>query len=105
MGNYLDRVHVGLDYFDASINRLAAWTIGIRNMQRALLIALLEPTEKLQRLELMADYTARLALFESIKSLPFGAVWNYFCETRNAPTDDALLAPIRSYEAEVLSKR
>ena len=104
-GNFLDRIHVGLDYFDASINRLAAWAIGARNIQRALLIALLEPTEELKRFELTADYTSRLALFESIKSLPFGAVWNYFCETRDAPTDDALLAPIRSYEAEVLSKR
>ena len=105
VGNFLDRIHVGLDYFDASINRLAAWAIGARNIQRAILIALLEPTEKLKRFELMADYTSRLALFESIKSLPFGAVWNYFCETRDAPTDDALLAPIRTYEAEVLSKR
>lgn len=105
VGNFLDRIHVGLDYFDASINRLAAWAIGARNIQRAILIALLEPTEKLKRFELMADYTSRLALFESIKSLPFGAVWNYFCETRDAPTDDALLAPIRNYEAEVLSKR
>ena len=105
VGKYLDRIHVGLDYFDASINRLAAWAIGARNIQRALLIALLEPTEKLIRLELMADYTSRLALFESIKSLPFGAVWNYFCETRDAPTDDALLVPIRNYEVEILSKR
>lgn len=105
VGNFLDRIHVGLDYFDASINRLAAWAIGARNIQRAILIALLEPTEKLKRFELMADYTSRLALFESIKSLPFGAVWNYFCETRDAPTDDALLAPIRTYEAKVLSKR
>ncbi|MBC9889737.1 MAG: L-rhamnose isomerase [Opitutae bacterium] len=105
VGKYLDRIHVGLDYFDASINRLAAWAIGARNIQRALLIALLEPTDKLIRLELMADYTSRLALFESIKSLPFGAVWNYFCETRDAPTDDALLLPIRNYEVEVLSKR
>lgn len=105
VGNFLDRIHVGLDYFDASINRLAAWAIGARNIQRAILIALLEPTEKLKRFELMADYTSRLALFESIKSLPFGAVWNYFCETRDAPTDDALLAPIRNYEAKVLSKR
>ena len=105
VGKYLDRIHVGLDYFDASINRLAAWAIGARNIQRALLIALLEPTEKLIRLELKADYTSRLALFASIKSLPFGAVWNYFCETRDAPTDDALLVPIRNYEVEVLSKR
>ena len=104
-GRFLERIHIGLDYFDASINRVAAWAIGIRNLQRALLIALLEPTEKLQSLELSGDYTARLALFESIKSLPFGAVWNYFCESQEAPTDDALLAPIRSYEAEVLSKR
>ncbi len=105
VGNFLDRTHVGLDFFDASINRVAAWAIGTRNIQRALLIALLEPTEELQKFELAADYTSRMALFESLKSLPFGAVWNYFCETQDAPVDNDLLVPIRSYEVEVLSKR
>ncbi len=105
VGNYLSRTHVGLDFFDASINRVAAWSIGTRNILRALLIALLEPTEQLQKAEREADYTSRMALFESIKTLPFGAVWNYYCESRETPTDNKLLDPIRSYEREVLSGR
>ncbi|MCP4639736.1 MAG: L-rhamnose isomerase, partial [bacterium] len=76
---FLDRVHIGLDFFDASINRLAAWTTGTRAMIKALLIALLEPTDTLRTLEASGDYTARLALLEEIKSLPFGAVWDYYC--------------------------
>lgn len=104
-GDYLGKTHVGLDFFDASINRVAAWSIGTRNLLRALLIALLEPTRQLQEVERKADYTARLALFESIKSLPFGAVWNYYCESRETPTDGELLDPIRSYEISVMSGR
>ena len=78
-GDYLDRVHIGLDFFDASINRVAAWVIGTRAMLKALLLALLEPTETLRRLEAEGDYTARLALLEEFKSLPFGAVWDHYC--------------------------
>jgi L-rhamnose isomerase len=73
-GGYMNRVHLGLDYFDASINRLAAWVIGARNALRALLFALVEPTDHLRLLEVTSDYTARLALVEELKGLPIGAV-------------------------------
>jgi L-rhamnose isomerase len=102
---YLDRVHIGLDFFDASINRVAAWTIGTRNMLRALLIALLEPTDRLRALEADGDFTARLALQEELKTLPFGAVWDYYCETKNVPAGENWLANIKRYEKNVLSKR
>ena len=105
VGDYLGRTHVGLDFFDASINRVAAWSIGTRNILRALLIALLEPTEQLQAAERKGDYTERMALFEATKSLPFGAVWNFYCESQETPVDNELLNPIRNYENEVMSKR
>jgi L-rhamnose isomerase len=104
-GDYLERVHIGLDYFDASINRVAAWTIGLRNTQRALLYALLEPSAELQRLETTGDFTARLALMEEIKTLPFGAVWDYHCRTQGAPVGYAYLEKIRDYEKQVLAQR
>jgi L-rhamnose isomerase len=103
--DFLDRVHIGLDYFDASINRVAAWTIGARNMIRALLIALLEPTEKLRAAENEGDFTARLALQEEIKSLPFGAVWDFYCESRGVPAGEKWLAEVKRYEKNVLSDR
>ena len=102
---YLDRVHIGLDFFDASINRVAAWTIGTRNMLRALLIALLEPTGRLRALEADGDFTSRLALQEELKTLPFGAVWDYYCETKNVPVGENWLANIKRYEKSVLSRR
>jgi L-rhamnose isomerase len=105
VGNYIERTHIGLDYFDASINRVAAWAIGVRNMQKALLLALLEPTAKLQALEAAGDYTSRLALCEELKSLPFGAVWDHFCETNNAPVGTTMLDAVKTYERDVLSKR
>ena len=98
------RVHIGLDYFDASINRVAAWTIGTRNMLRALLIALLE-TPLIRTGELAGDFTTRLALQEEAKSLPFGAVWDYYCESKGVPVGEAWLAEVKRYETEVLSKR
>jgi L-rhamnose isomerase len=98
------RVHVGLDYFDASINRVAAWVIGTRNMLRALLIGLLEPPG-IRASELSGDLTSRLALQEEAKSLPFGAVWDYYCETKGVPVGDAWLGEIKAYENRVLSKR
>ena len=104
-GDYLDRVHIGLDFFDASINRVAAWVIGTRNMLKALLIALLEPTATLRALEAAGDYTARLALLEELKTLPFGAVWDYYCETKNVPVGSAWLGQVKKYEKDVLSKR
>jgi L-rhamnose isomerase len=102
---YLDRVHIGLDYFDASINRIAAWTIGARNMLRALLIALLEPTATLRALEAEGDLTGRLALMEELKTFPVGAVWDYHCLKQAVPVGDAWLNDVRRYEEKVLSKR
>jgi L-rhamnose isomerase len=104
-GDYLDRVHIGLDFFDASINRLAAWVIGTRCMIKALLIALLEPTDKLRALEAEGDLTSRLALLEEVKTLPFGAVWDYYCAKTNVPVAQQWLDEVKHYEANVLSKR
>ena len=103
--NIEDRVHVGLDFFDASINRVAAWTIGVRNTLRGLLIGLLEPTEKLRRAELDGDHTTRLALQEEAKTLPIGAVWDEFCQRNDTPLGPAWLDDIRKYEHDVLSHR
>jgi L-rhamnose isomerase len=104
-GGYLNRVHIGLDFFDASINRVAAWVIGARAMQKALLLALLEPTETLRQFEADGDTTARLALLEEIKTLPYGAVWDHYCRSRDVPAGRAWLAEVKTYEREVLSKR
>jgi L-rhamnose isomerase len=104
-GGYLKRVHIGLDYFDASINRVAAWVIGTRNALRALLLALLEPIERLREMEVSGDYTGRLALLEALKGLPFGAVWDYFCMQQGAPVGISFLDEIRAYEKQELAKR
>jgi L-rhamnose isomerase len=104
-GDYLARTHIGLDFFDASINRVAAWVIGTRAMLKSLLIALLEPFENLREFENAGDYTARLALSEEAKSLPFGAVWDYYCHQQNVPTGADWLDEIKTYERDVLSKR
>jgi L-rhamnose isomerase len=104
-GGFLPRVHIGLDYFDASINRVAAWVIGTRAMLKALLGALLEPLDRLRQLEQSGDYTARLALLEEIKTLPLGAVWDQYCARRSVPVGLAWLDAVRKYEAEVLVKR
>jgi len=104
-GDYLGRTHIGLDYFDASINRIAAWVIGARNMLRALCIAKLDPIDKLKKLELEGDYTSRLALMEEAKSLPFAAVWDYYCLKTGAPVGEAWLAEVKRHEKDVLSKR
>ena len=104
-GDYLHRVHIGLDFFDASINRVAAWVIGTRCMIKALLIALLEPTKTLRQMEQAGDYTTRLAMLEEIKTLPFGAVWDYYCMKSNAPAAEGWLAEVKAYEKSVLSKR
>jgi L-rhamnose isomerase len=104
-GDYLDRVHIGLDYFDASINRVAAWVVGARCMLKALLIALLEPTSTLRQLEAEGDYTARLALLEELKTLPFGAVWDYHCLAREVPVGPAWIEDVKRYERDVLARR
>jgi len=104
-GGYLKRVHVGLDYFDASINRVAAWVVGARCMIKALLIALLEPTAKLKELETAGDFTSRLAILEELKTLPFGAVWDRYCLTQNVPVGSGWLDKVKTYEQKVLSQR
>jgi len=104
-GRYLDRVHMGLDYFDASINRVAAWVIGARNWLKALLRAFLEPTERLQKLEAEGNLTARLALLEELESMPWGAVWNHYCERQGIPPDNHWIEDVFTYEREVLAKR
>ncbi|MBN1359653.1 MAG: L-rhamnose isomerase [Sedimentisphaerales bacterium] len=101
----LDRIHIGLDFFDASINRVAAWVIGMRNMAKALLLALLEPTESLKQMELAGDFTSRLALLEELKTLPFGAVWDYYCLKADVPVGPAWLDAVKAYEKDVLSRR
>ena len=94
-GDYLNRVHIGLDFFDASINRVAAWTIGTRNTLKALLLALLEPTEHLRDFETAGNYTSRLALLEELKTMPFGTVWDYYCETQNTPVGLAFMDDVK----------
>ncbi len=104
-GGAMDRVHIGLDYFDASINRVAAWVIGARNVLRAALLALLEPIDRLRELEVEGDYTARLALLEELKGLPWAAVWDEFCLRQDVPVGVQLLDEVRAYEEQVLSQR
>lgn len=103
--NLLARTNIGLDFFDASINRVAAWVIGTRNTIKSLLRALLEPTQMLMKLELDGDYTSRLALLEELKSYPFSAVWDYYCETMGVPVRDAWLNEVKQYEQAVQLKR
>jgi len=104
-GGNLERVHIGLDFFDASINRIAAWAIGTRNVMRAALLALLEPSERLRTLEDDGDYTARLALLEELKGLPWAAVWDQFCHQQNVPIGIRFLDEVKKYEARELLKR
>lgn len=104
-GQYLDRVHIGLDFFDASINRVAAWVIGTRNMIKAVLAALLEPVEKLKQFEATGDYTSRLAMLEELKTMPMGAVWDYYCLASGVPVGADWLAEVKQYESDVLSIR
>ncbi|MDU5472732.1 MULTISPECIES: L-rhamnose isomerase [unclassified Pantoea] len=100
-----DKVHIGLDFFDASINRIAAWVIGTRNTKKALLRALLEPTDRLRQSEAAGDYTARLALLEEQKSLPWQAVWEAWCLRHDVPADASWLSDVRHYEKQILNQR
>ena len=104
-GDFLHRVHIGLDYFDASINRVAAWVIGTRAMLKALLRALLEPIELLRQAENEGDNTRRLALLEEIKDLPFGAIWDAYCLQKGVPIAGEWLTTVKRYEATVLAGR
>jgi len=103
--NLLEKTYIGLDFFDASINRVAAWVIGTRNTIKALLRAMLEPIDKLKEAELAGDYTTRLALLEEFKTYPFGAVWDYYCLQNGVPVREEWLAVVKKYEQDVLLKR
>ena len=104
-GGFLGRTHVGLDFFDGSINRIAAWAIGARNTQKCLLAALLEPSAELRRLEEAGDLGARLAQLEERRTLPIGAVWDEFCRRNNTPGDRQWYGEVRRYEKDVLASR
>lgn len=104
-GGFLSRTHIGLDFFDASINRIAAWTIGTRNALKCLLSALLEPRDQLLAAENSGDFTGRLALLEEAKTLPLGEVWDEHCRRLNVPVGTKWLDEVRAYERTVLSKR
>ncbi|MGD9048960.1 MAG: L-rhamnose isomerase [Anaerolineae bacterium] len=104
-GGFLERVHIGLDFFDASINRIGAWAIGTRNALRAMLLALLEPSDQIREMEIAADYTGRLAILEELKGMPFGAVWDFYCMKQNVPAGIGFMDKIRAYEKHELSKR
>jgi L-rhamnose isomerase len=103
-GDVLSRVTIGLDYFDASINRIAAWVIGMRNMRKALLRALLE-APRLREAEIKGDVSARLALLEEQKSAPWAAVWDFYCDSRGVPVGSAWLQRVKSHEKDVLGQR
>lgn len=100
-----EKVNIGLDFFDASINRIAAWVIGTRNMCKALLFAHLMPNEQLKQLQEAGNYTERLAILEEFKTYPFGAVWDYYCETHDVPPAAEWLTEVKTYEKDVLSTR
>jgi len=104
-GDFFGRTHIGLDFFDASINRIAAWVIGTRNALKCLLLALLEPAAQLRAAEESGDYTTRLALLEESKSLPFGPVWDEYCSRQGVPIGAAWLAEVKCYERTALASR
>ncbi|EGK00131.1 L-rhamnose isomerase [Dysgonomonas gadei] len=101
----LDKVHIGLDFFDASINRIGAYAIGIRSTQKAFLQGLLEPIAKLREYEANGQYFERLALLEEAKGLPWNAVWDYFCLKNNIAVGEDYIGEIQQYEKDVTSKR
>lgn len=101
----IDKVMIGLDFFDASINRVAAWTIGTRNMIKSLLYALLIPNEYLKQLQDEGNFTERLALMEEFKTYPFGAIWDYYCENMGVPVKENWLKEVKTYEENVQLKR
>ncbi|MCH3943358.1 MAG: L-rhamnose isomerase [Atopobiaceae bacterium] len=101
----MDRVLVGLDFFDASINRIAAWAIGGRAFEKALLFALLQPNEELRELQDAGDFTKRMALMEEAKTMPFSEVWDEYCRRAGVPCGMAWYDEVKAYETDVLSKR
>ncbi|SHL29900.1 L-rhamnose isomerase [Anaerocolumna jejuensis DSM 15929] len=103
--NALDRVLIGLDFFDASINRISAWVVGMRNMIKALLYAALQPAEKLAGLQNERSFTELMMLMEELKSYPFGDVWDYYCELNEVPEREEWFTTVSDYEKDVLSNR
>ncbi|MCQ2478357.1 MAG: L-rhamnose isomerase [Clostridia bacterium] len=103
--NALNRVYMALDYFDASINRILAWTVGFRSWQKALLNALLTPNEKLKELQDNNSLSELMMLSEEVKTLPFGDIWEHYCESENVPKDESWFNEIKTYEETVLAKR
>ncbi|MCQ2448976.1 MAG: L-rhamnose isomerase [Clostridia bacterium] len=101
----LDRVYMALDYFDASINRVSAWTVGLRSWQKALLNAMLQPSAKMTELQNAGNFTELMAVSEAAKTLPFGDIWDHYCEVENVPAENVWFEEIKKYEAEVQSKR
>ena len=101
----LDRVHMGLDFFDASINRIGAYVVGTRAAQQAMLFALLEPVEALKKYENAGKNFERLALQELMKSKPFGAIWDYYCQQEGVAVAEDYIARIQRYETEILARR
>ena len=101
----LDKVLIGLDFFDASINRVAAWVVGTRNAQKALLYALLEPNEQLKSLQDSASFTEKMVRMEQMKTMPFGDIWEHYCELQGVPNDVDWFEEVRRYENDVLLKR
>ncbi|WP_159721963.1 L-rhamnose isomerase [Enterococcus sp. CSURQ0835] len=101
----LDKTNIGLDFFDATINRVVAWVVGTRNTQKALLKAMLEPTQELKDMEDKFDFTSRMVYTEELKDYPYGDVWNYFCEQNNVPVGLDWLKEVRQYEQDVQLKR
>ncbi len=103
--NALDRVLIGLDYFDASINRVAAWTVGARNVQKALLYAMLQPWNEMKRLQDENRFTELMVMNEELKTLPFGDIWEHYCTSQGVPASKVWLDEVKRYEKDVLSKR
>lgn len=101
----LEKVMIGLDFFDASINRISAWVVGMRNMQKAMLLAMLSPHEKLKKLQDTQQFTELMAIQEELKCYPFGDVWNYFCEVNDVPQKEDWLKEVKDYEKNVLNER
>ena len=99
------RVNIALDYFDASINRVAAWVLGVRNVQKALLYALLTPNKAMKQLQDESDFTSLLVRQEELKTLPFGEVWDEYCRRCGVPQDGAWLPEVKQYEQDVLMAR
>lgn len=102
---HMDRIHMGLDYFDASINRIGAYVVGIRSAQKAMLQALLEPTDKLRDYEKQDKRFERLAYLEELKAMPWTALYNYYCLQQGVPVGDAYIKEIQEYEEQITSKR